>query len=34
MHFINAGGQGIVYEDHHIEIHYIEILEFLENNYV
>jgi 5'(3')-deoxyribonucleotidase len=29
IHFTNAGGHGIVYEDHHIEIHFIEILEFL-----
>jgi 5'(3')-deoxyribonucleotidase len=29
IHFTNAGGCGIVYEDHHIEIHIIEILEFL-----
>jgi 5'(3')-deoxyribonucleotidase len=29
IHFTNAGGHGIVYEDHHIEIHEIEILDFV-----
>lgn len=29
IHFTNAGGHGIVYEDHLIEIHLIEILDFL-----
>lgn len=30
IHFTNAGGHGIVYEDHHVDIHIIEILEFLD----
>lgn len=29
IHFTNAGGEGIVYEDHQIEVHIIEILEFM-----
>lgn len=34
IHFTNAGGHGIVYEDNHIEIHFIEILDFLGTHYV
>ena len=29
IHFTNAGGEGIVYEDHQVDVHIIEILEFL-----
>jgi len=34
IHFIDAGGHGIVYEDRFINIHEIEILEFLGLHYV
>jgi 5'(3')-deoxyribonucleotidase len=33
-HFTDAGGHGIVYEDRHVEIHTIEVFEFLGVNYV
>lgn len=33
IHFTNAGGHGIVYEDDQIDIHIIEILEFLDGKH-
>lgn len=33
VHFTNAGGNGIVYEDHQLEFHVIEIYEFLDGNH-
>jgi len=33
-HFTDAGGHGIVYEDRHLEIHTIEVFEFLGVNHV
>lgn len=34
IHFTNAGGYGIVYDDNFVEIHIIEILEFMSNYHV